>query len=182
MSRAILADAVALVRGDRYLTYDATPFNLTTWGFFDGTRNTGNASWGGVLGKLFARTLPRNFNATSVYTHFPLILPTSHKYAMDRILPKLRQAKEYTFTKPVKISPMKLISDPNHLDDSLGPLQLQNTPGLITLYGQKVKNVGLSPGYLTITNDPVSFLHVTKLIQDVFVLSNELDTLGKWFY
>ena len=101
---------------------------------------------------------------------------------MDRILPKLRQAKEYTFTKPVKIGPTKLISDPNHLDDSLGPLQLQNTPGLIMLYGQKVKNVGLSPGYLTIINDPVSFSYVTKLIQDVFVPYNELDALGQWFY
>jgi hypothetical protein len=28
---AVLADAMPLVRGDRYLTYDFTPFNLTTW-------------------------------------------------------------------------------------------------------------------------------------------------------
>src|SRR5260370_9883885 len=87
MSHAILADAITLVCGDCYLTYNTTPFNLTTWGLFDANHNTSNASWGGVLGKLFACTLPHNFNATSVYTHFPLILPTSHKYTMDRILP-----------------------------------------------------------------------------------------------
>lgn len=28
MSRAILADAIALVRGDRYLTYDLTPYSM----------------------------------------------------------------------------------------------------------------------------------------------------------
>src|SRR5258708_21168555 len=180
MSRAILADAVALVRGDRYLTYDGTPFNLTTWGFFDGNRNTSNASWGGVLGKLFARTLPRHFNATSVYTHFPLILPTGHTYSMDKILAKLGQAKEYTFTRPVKTGPTILISDPNAIFDGLG--QPDDSHGLITQYIQKIKEVDLSPTYLTIIGDPVAFARVTKLVQDIFVPANELDTLGKWFY
>lgn len=73
---AILADAVALVRGDRYLTYDATPYNLTSWGFAEGARNVKNASFGGVLGKLFSRGLPEYFPATSVWTHFPLVTPT----------------------------------------------------------------------------------------------------------
>ncbi|KIO24638.1 hypothetical protein M407DRAFT_54938, partial [Tulasnella calospora MUT 4182] len=35
MTRAILADAVALVRGDRFLTTDFTTFNLTAWGYND---------------------------------------------------------------------------------------------------------------------------------------------------
>lgn len=33
ISRAILSDAVALVRGDRFYTIDYTPRNLTNWGF-----------------------------------------------------------------------------------------------------------------------------------------------------
>ncbi|KAF8337113.1 heme peroxidase [Cantharellus anzutake] len=181
MSRAILADAVALVRGDRYLTYDFTPFNLTTWGFFDGARNVKNASWGGVLGKLFARTLPRHFNSTSVYTHFPLIRPTGHRFSMDKILAKLGQAKEYTFTPPPPIGETYLISDPNAIYDGLGDAD-HVTEGLITLYGQRIKNVGLSPSYLTVIDDPRSWEKVTKLVQEVFVPDRELADNGKWFY
>src|SRR5258708_29036627 len=184
MSRAILADAVALVRGDRYLTYDAHSFNLTTWGFFDGTRNTANASWGGILGKLFARTLPRHFNATSVYTHFPLILPTGHTFSMDKILAKLGQDKEYTFMRPnsenEKTGAVKLISDPKAILEGLG--KLEDSRGLSTLYGQKIKNVNLSPSYLTVIDDPAAFSRVTKLVQDIFVPSIELDNLCQWFY
>jgi len=33
ISRAILSDAVALVRGDRFYTIDYNPKNLTNWGF-----------------------------------------------------------------------------------------------------------------------------------------------------
>ena len=180
MSRGILADAVALVRGDRYLTYDATPFNLTTWGFFDGTRNTRNASWGGILGKLFARTLPRHFNATSVFTHFPLILPTGHKYSMDKVLGKLGQANEYTFTEPAKRGETILISDPNAIFDGLG--KPEDSHGLITQYAQKIRNVDLSPSYLTVIDKPVDFSRVTKLVQDIFVPSSELNASGTWFY
>lgn len=36
ISRAILSDAVALVRGDRFYTIDYTPKNLTNWGFTEG--------------------------------------------------------------------------------------------------------------------------------------------------
>ena len=33
ISRAILSDAVALVRGDRFYTIDYSPKNLTHWGY-----------------------------------------------------------------------------------------------------------------------------------------------------
>ncbi|KAG2756242.1 hypothetical protein P692DRAFT_20588182, partial [Suillus brevipes Sb2] len=35
ISRAILSDAFALTRGDRFYTQDFTPYNLTAWGFAD---------------------------------------------------------------------------------------------------------------------------------------------------
>ncbi|KAG8902413.1 hypothetical protein FRB99_004516 [Tulasnella sp. 403] len=60
-TRAILADAVALVRGDRFLTNDLTAFNLTAWGLKDATRNPDNSSNGGFLPKLFMRALPDYF-------------------------------------------------------------------------------------------------------------------------
>ncbi|KAG6848129.1 hypothetical protein H0H93_003124, partial [Arthromyces matolae] len=47
--RAILGDAIALVRGDRFFTSDFTPSNLTTWGFYDCQRNMKNGAGGGHL-------------------------------------------------------------------------------------------------------------------------------------
>src|SRR5258708_13201720 len=112
VSRAILADAVALVRGDRYLTYDFSPFNLTTWGYAEATRNVDNAAWGGVLGRLITRGLPQHYNATSVYTHFPFITPTGQQYSMDNITKKLGLYKMYTFYNPIKQSHLHLILAP----------------------------------------------------------------------
>ncbi|KAF9642373.1 hypothetical protein BDM02DRAFT_3193395 [Thelephora ganbajun] len=42
ISHAIIADAVALIRGYRLLTADFTPHNLTPWGFADCVRSPGN--------------------------------------------------------------------------------------------------------------------------------------------
>ncbi|KAF8585671.1 heme peroxidase [Ramaria rubella] len=75
MSRSILADAVALIRGDRFLTIEYTPFNLTSWGFQDVTTTDDNGSLGGMLTKLLFRTLPDHYPAGSVYAHFPFIHP-----------------------------------------------------------------------------------------------------------
>lgn len=41
ISRAILSDAVALVRGDRFYTIDYTPRNLTNWGYSEVQYNFG---------------------------------------------------------------------------------------------------------------------------------------------
>ncbi|CAG8702365.1 1164_t:CDS:10, partial [Acaulospora colombiana] len=42
VSRAILADAIALTRGDRFYTHDFTPSIYTSWGFKDCQRNPSN--------------------------------------------------------------------------------------------------------------------------------------------
>ena len=176
MSRAILADAVALVRGDRYLTYDFTPFNLTTWGYAEANRNVGNAAWRGVLGRLIARGLPRNFNATSVYTHFPLITPKGQKYSMDNILTNLGLYKEYTYDKPVKQGDTLVVTNPKALEVTVGDR------GLVTPYVQNIQDIGLSPSFLTVIDDTAAYARVTKLVQDTFVPEQELSANGKWFY
>ncbi|TFY76746.1 hypothetical protein EWM64_g7266 [Hericium alpestre] len=51
ISRAILSDAIALTRGDRFFTADFTPANMTAWGFADCQRDTPE-SMEGFLGKL----------------------------------------------------------------------------------------------------------------------------------
>ncbi|KAG1781362.1 heme peroxidase [Suillus placidus] len=75
ISRAILADAVCLTRGDRFLTVDFTPFNLTTWGYEHCMVNKVDGSYGGMLTKLLFRMLPDHYPMGSVYAHFPFLTP-----------------------------------------------------------------------------------------------------------
>lgn len=52
ISRAILSDAVALVRGDRFYTTDYNPTTLTNWGFEYLASNQADGSKGGMLKKV----------------------------------------------------------------------------------------------------------------------------------
>lgn len=76
ISRAILADAVCLTRGDRFLTVDFTPFNLTAFGYQDCQFDKEDGSYGGLLTKLLFRTLPNHYTPRSAYAHFPFLDPT----------------------------------------------------------------------------------------------------------
>lgn len=96
ISRAILSDAIALTRGDRFFTHDYTPFNMTAWGFQDCQRDPNGAGFGSMLGRLFLRTLPEHFTENSVYTWFPLMTPD----AMKVNLTKLNQINKYDLARP----------------------------------------------------------------------------------
>ena len=52
ISRAILSDATALVRGDRYFTTDFHTAALTAWGYEDCTPDLNGGSFGGIIGKV----------------------------------------------------------------------------------------------------------------------------------
>ncbi|GJE90952.1 linoleate diol synthase and cytochrome P450 domain-containing protein [Phanerochaete sordida] len=96
VSRAILADAIALTRGDRFFTADYTPFNLTSWGFQDCQRDPSAPGYGSTLGRLFMRTLPNHYNADSTYTWFPLMTPQ----AMEKVLKGLGDIDLYNMQRP----------------------------------------------------------------------------------
>ncbi|KAG2068642.1 heme peroxidase [Suillus decipiens] len=85
ISRAILADAVCLTRGDRFLTVDFTPFNLTTWGYEHCMVNKVDGSYGGMLTKLLFRMLPDHYPAGSVYAHFPFLTPEFIASSMAKV-------------------------------------------------------------------------------------------------
>ncbi|KAH9839793.1 linoleate diol synthase [Rhodofomes roseus] len=99
ISRAILSDAIALTRGDRYFTADYTPVNLTCWGFADCQRNSDAPGCGSTLGRLFLRNLPQQFSPDSTFTWFPLMTPE----AMDKVLTKLGERSDYDLGKPTVI-------------------------------------------------------------------------------
>jgi hypothetical protein len=99
ISRAILADAVALTRGDRFFTVDFTPINLTSWGYQDCQYDKGDGSFGGMLTKLLFRTLPNHYPVGSAYAHFPFLVPDKFKDRLRRL--KGIPFDNYTWTRPV---------------------------------------------------------------------------------
>ena len=96
VSRAILSDAVALVRGDRFYTEDYNPKTLTNWGYRLVESNSGIDN-GCVFYKLFLRAFPRHFKYNSVYVHYPLTIPS----AMEGFLKEMKKDHLYDFSRPM---------------------------------------------------------------------------------
>lgn len=95
VSRAVLSDAVALVRGDRFYTHDYNPRTLTNWGYSHVDSDLG-VNNGCVMYKLFLNAFPQHFKQNSIYVHYPLTIPS----AMEEALKDLGKAKLYDFSKP----------------------------------------------------------------------------------
>ena len=96
-SRAILSDAVALIRGDRFYTTDFHPRNLTNWGFAEANPDPAiSIDDGAVFYKLFFTSFPEHFKENSVYAHFPL----THPYETKVILESLKKDHIYNFDRP----------------------------------------------------------------------------------
>lgn len=76
--RGILDDAVALIRGDRFLSYDFNSTTLTNWGFAKlGTLPPG--AYGGILPHLLFNGLPGGWTGTSSYALLPFYTPKAAK-------------------------------------------------------------------------------------------------------
>lgn len=73
--RGILDDAVSLVRGDRFLTYNFNSTTLTNWGVSKVGASVAPGSYGGVLPTLLFTGLPGEFTGTSLYTLLPFYTP-----------------------------------------------------------------------------------------------------------
>lgn len=72
--RGILDDAVALVRGDRFLSYDFNSSTLTQWGAAKISESAPGA-YGGMLPTLIFNGLPGGFTGTSSYALLPFYTP-----------------------------------------------------------------------------------------------------------
>jgi hypothetical protein len=106
VSRAVLSDAVALVRGDRFYTHDYNPRTLTNWGYSLVNFDTGIDN-GCVFYKLFLHAFPNSFKHNSVYVHYPLTIPS----AMKESLTDLGKAKLYDFSKPTTSSHPQMVKE-----------------------------------------------------------------------
>ena len=98
ISRAVLSDAVALIKGDRFYTVDYTPNNLTNWGFHEVSSDV-TVDHGHVFYKLFLRAFPNHFQPNSIYAHYPMVIPEENHV----ILSKLEQVNNYDFNRPAPI-------------------------------------------------------------------------------
>ncbi|EHK99319.1 putative Psi-producing oxygenase C [Glarea lozoyensis 74030] len=72
--RGILDDAVALVRGDRFLSYDFNSTTLSNFGFAK-LQNIPSGSYGGILPHLLFNGLPGAWTGTSAYALLPFYTP-----------------------------------------------------------------------------------------------------------
>ncbi|KAK3669048.1 hypothetical protein LTR22_000127 [Elasticomyces elasticus] len=94
VSRGVLSDAVALVRGDRFYTTNYTPASLTNWGYQECSSDI-SIDNGCVFYKLFQRALPNNYDPASIYTHYPFTVPHGED-GMAEVLERLGKAHKYT--------------------------------------------------------------------------------------
>jgi hypothetical protein len=93
--RGILDDAVALVRGDRFLSYDFNSTTLTNWGWSKlGTLPPG--AYGGMLPHLLFSGLPGAWTGTSSYVLLPFYTPVAAK----GILKKNKVIEQYDLHRP----------------------------------------------------------------------------------
>ncbi|KAK3937994.1 heme peroxidase [Diplogelasinospora grovesii] len=99
-SFAILSDAVALVRGDRFFTVDYSPSNLTNFGYTEASSDF-DVAGGGVMYKLLMRAFPGWYRANSVYALYPFTTPEANFEAFK----KLGTSQNFDFSKPSFIGP-----------------------------------------------------------------------------
>ncbi|KAB8235692.1 peroxidase/cytochrome P450 family protein [Aspergillus alliaceus] len=106
VSRAVLSDAVALVRGDRFYTKDYNARNLTNWGFTE-THYELDTNQGCVFYKLALRAFPQWFKQDSIYVHYPMTVPSENR----TIMRALGREEDYSWDRPAYIPPRTEIFD-----------------------------------------------------------------------
>ncbi|KAF9257706.1 heme peroxidase [Marasmius fiardii PR-910] len=171
MTRAVLSDAIALIRGDRFYTTAFTPANLTTWGYQDTLRNPNNGGLGGEMPKLLMRHLPRHYPYNSVYGCFPFFTPKKMKDSLTR----QGTADQYTFTRPVPAVPVKVLNTFTGIN-----YVFNNSTQFPVVYDMK----GLGNGYgFMLTFDQAAKHDTDKnlVIHALFPDNTSLDSYTKWY-
>ncbi|OAX33207.1 heme peroxidase [Rhizopogon vinicolor AM-OR11-026] len=146
ITRAILSDAVALTRGDRFFTQDFTPYNMTAWGFADCQRDPNGYGFGSTLGRLILRTLPNDYTADSIYTWFPFVHPES----MKGFLENLGKIDGYSLERPKPRGPPTTVS--NYVD--VGQV-LRNSDKFVPEYVERAAAVIQGKGFFAASENGV---------------------------
>jgi cytochrome P450 len=173
-SRAILADAIALTRGDRFFTTDLTPFNLTAFGYKDCQRDAKNPGFGGALGNLLLRTLPRHYTDRSTYTWFAMWTPD----VMHANLEKLDLASSYTFDRPTPSGTTTAV-------DSHSPIRaiLEDPSSTFSArYAVRARELlSTGRGYLISLDDPSASLAQSRTIRKALLEGGNMWNISKFW-
>jgi len=94
--RGILDDAVSLVRGDRFLSYDFNSSTLTSFGFAKLLSSPPPGSYGGMFPYLLFNGIPGAWTGTSSYALLPFYTPKAAK----GILEQNKVADQYDLKRP----------------------------------------------------------------------------------
>ncbi|PCG90846.1 heme peroxidase [Penicillium occitanis (nom. inval.)] len=99
ITRAILSDAVTLVRGDRFYTLDWTPAHMTEWGYnlIQPDKPQDKLARGGKIHHLLDVAFPNFYGEKSVWKLFPFTNPDEIK----RIFDGQGVAGQYDFSSPL---------------------------------------------------------------------------------
>ncbi|KAL5361997.1 heme peroxidase [Aspergillus floccosus] len=132
ISVAILSDAVALVRGDRFYTVDYSPVNLTNFGFKECNSDFDVAN-GGAMYKLLMRAFPGYYPPNSVYALYPFTTPQQ----VQEVFEKQGVSGDLDYTRPPFRAPVtaitswqgvtQVLSDQKHFHVPWGPHTFQLT-------------------------------------------------------
>ncbi|KAL3448255.1 heme peroxidase [Aspergillus insuetus] len=95
VSRAVLSDAVALVRGDRFYTKEFNTQNMTNWGYSEAKYDM-DINQGCCFYRLALRAFPRWFKYNSIYIHYPMTIPRENNIIMRT----LGRQQDYTWDRP----------------------------------------------------------------------------------
>jgi linoleate 10R-lipoxygenase len=174
ISRAILSDAMALTRGDRFYTSDYTPYNMTAWGFADCQKQPAGAGFGSTLGRLFLRTLPNDYSANSVYTWFPLMTPPSMKINLT----KLKVMRKYDMNRPTTSTPAAVVTDYHRVAQIL-----KDTAGFQAPYAARAALVIKGNGFFLASADPARGEREQRAVLGALLYTPESpNKIGQYFY
>ncbi|KAG1746574.1 heme peroxidase [Suillus paluster] len=171
ISRAILSDAFALTRGDRFYTQDFTPYNLTAWGFADCQRDPDAYGFGSTLGRLFLRTLPNDYSKDSIYTWFPLV----HPEPMEGYLKKLGKLDGYSLARPKPQEPATTVE--NYVE--VGEV-LRGTDKFVPEYVEHAAEVITGKGFFTASENGVE--EQKQFISALAPTPEDVSAIGTYFF
>ncbi|KAG1765167.1 heme peroxidase [Suillus placidus] len=170
ISRAILSDAFALTRGDRFYTQDFTPYNLTAWGFADCQRDPEAYGFGSTLGRLFLRTLPNDYSKDSIYTWFPLVHPES----MEKYLKNLGKLDGYDLARPRQSGPTTTVNGYVEVGQVL-----KSTDKYVSVYVERAAEVVKGKGFFTASANGVE--EQKRFISALAPSPEAISAIGKYF-
>ncbi|GAA5977217.1 hypothetical protein JCM5350_003259 [Sporobolomyces pararoseus] len=148
ISRAILSDAAALVRGDRYFTVDFNPGNLTSFLYEDLQFNPDSGSFGGVVGKLLMRTFPRHYTYNSTYALFPFSTPST----TNGILQRLKLIDQYDTRRPTP-APEWIVVDKRSIAEAILSPESTTSSNFEPVYGAPLDVLKQEqPSFLTLVS------------------------------